>query len=194
MKFRTFPLAVTTLFALACERPAPAPGPTLEAAAATSLGPAAAASTASAAPATATTIAAATPSAVAILRSAAAVTPAVRIPLAPGAEVVVDPRSTFELELSARAPDARLVLVDAREDFVPSSSTRELGASTRLGLAPSAALVPGSRYALRLDGASARQLHDEAGQAYEPVTLPILAAGAPPPPEAKKPARRKRHR
>ena len=51
-----------------------------------------------------------------ILRSAVAVEPSARLPLAPGAEVVVDPAATFEVELSARAPDARLVLLDTRED------------------------------------------------------------------------------
>jgi hypothetical protein len=160
----------------ACDRSAPTPSP---------------------APTPAPTVSVAvepTPTPTAILRSAVAVASASRIPLTPGAEAVVDPRSTFEVELSARTPDARLVLVDAHEDFVAASSTREVGASTRLTLAPAAPLVPGSRYGLRLDGVSARALHDEAGQGYEPLTLPLLAAGTPPPPEPKKPARRKRHR
>lgn len=130
--------------------------------------------------------------ATAILRSAAAVEPVARVPLTPGAEVVVHPASTFELELSARAADARLVLVDARDDLVPASGTREVGAGTRLTLSPSAPLVPGSRYVLRLDGASDRALHDDAGRAYSAISLPLLAAGAPPPPEPKKPARKKR--
>jgi hypothetical protein len=129
-----------------------------------------------------------------LLRSAFAVAASSRIPLAPGAEAMVDPRATFELELSVRTSDARLVLVDAHDDFVAASSSREVGASTRLTLAPAAPLVPGSRYALRLDGVSARALHDEAGRGYEPLTLPLLAAGTPPPPEPKKPARKKRHR
>ncbi len=133
--------------------------------------------------------------ATAILRAAVAVEPgAARVPLAPGAESVVDPAATFEVELSARSPDARLVLVDAREDHVPATSTRELAAGTRLTLTPSAPLVPGSRYALRLDGAVDRELHDEAGRGYGPVTLPLLAAGSPPPPEPKKPARKKNRR
>jgi hypothetical protein len=134
------------------------------------------------------------PSASAILRSAAALEPSQRVPLAPGAEVVVDPSSTFEVELSARVPDARLALADARDDLVPASGTRELAQGTRLTLAPAAPLVPGSRYALRVDGAAARDLHDEAGRAFAPLSLPILVAGTPPPPEPPKPARQRKRR
>jgi hypothetical protein len=132
--------------------------------------------------------------AIAILRAAVAVEPAARLPLVAGSEIVVHPAATFEVELAARTPDARLVLVDAREDLVPASGTRELAAGTRLTLAPSAPLVPGSRYALRLDGAADRDLHDESGRAFAPVTLPLLAAGVPPPLEPKKPVRKRRHR
>jgi hypothetical protein len=106
--------------------------------------------------------------------------------------VVVHPAATFEVELSARAADARLVLVDARDDLVPASATREVGAGTKLTLAPAAPLVPGSRYLLRLDGASDRDLHDDAGRAFSAVTLPLLAAGTPPPPEPKRAAKKKR--
>lgn len=132
--------------------------------------------------------------AAAILRSAVALEPGQRIALVAAAEVVVDPQATFEVELSARAPDARLVLVDAREDILPATGGRELAAGTRLTLAPTAPLVPGSRYALRLDGASERELHDEAGRAFAPVTFPVLAAGTPPPPEPKKPPPKKKRR
>jgi hypothetical protein len=129
--------------------------------------------------------------AAAILRSAVALEPGPpgqRVVLAAGAEVVVDPRATFEIELSARTPDARLVLVDGRDDLVAASGTREVAGTTRLTLAPNAPLVPGSRYALRLDGASQRELHDEAGRAFTPLTFPVLAAGTPPPREPKRPA------
>jgi len=132
--------------------------------------------------------------ATAILRAAVAVEPAARLPLVPGSEVVVHPAAKFEVELAARTPDARLVLVDAREDLVPASGTSELAAGTRLTLAPTAPLVPGSRYALRLDGAADRDLHDEAGRAFSPVSLPLLAAGTPPAPEPKKAVRTRRHR
>jgi hypothetical protein len=112
--------------------------------------------------------------------------------------VVVDPRATFELELSARSPDARLALLDARDDVVPASGARELAGGTRLTVVPSAPLVPGSRYALRLDGAVERELHDAAGRPFAPLTLQILIAGTPPPPEPrakpKKKAKAKRRR
>lgn len=133
-------------------------------------------------------------SAAELLRSALALEPAQRLPLKPGAEVVVDPGATFEVELSTRSPDARLVLVDARDDLVPASATREIGSSTKLTLAPTAPLVPGSRYELRVDGASDRDLHDDHGRAFSAVTLPLLAAGSPPPPAEKKPARKKLRR
>jgi hypothetical protein len=134
------------------------------------------------------------PSAATLLRTAVAIEPAQRITLVPGAEAVVDPGATFEVELTARTADARLVLVDARDDLVAASEARELSATTRLTLVPAVPLVPGSRYALRVDGASARELHDEAGQAYAPVSVPILVAGTPPPPEPKKPPKKKKRR
>jgi hypothetical protein len=118
-----------------------------------------------------------------LLRSAIAVEPAARVPLVPGTEVVVDPRATFEIELSTRSPDARLALLDARDDVVAATGARELAGGTRLSVAPSAPLVPGSRYALRLDGAVERELHDAAGRPFSPLTLQILVAGTPPPPE-----------
>lgn len=176
--------------------------PSVASSVAAAIAPAAVASTSGAAavPAAAPAAAAAAPPRApslpgsSILRGAVAVEPARRLALAPGAETVVHPAATFEVELSARAADARLVLVDARDDLVPATATRELGAGTRLTLAPAAPLVPASRYALRIDGASDRELHDDAGRAFSPVTLPILAAGSPPPPAAKKqkPVRRKR--
>jgi hypothetical protein len=159
-------------------------------------------------PAGASTTSSAAPplsSAAAILLGVAAIEPASACPafdgrctqrtvLAPGAEAVVDPAATFEVELSARASDARLVLVDARDDLVAASGSRELSSTTRLTLVPAAPLVPGSRYALRVDGAATRELHDEAGRAYEPVSVAILAAGTPPPPEPKKAERKKAER
>lgn len=132
--------------------------------------------------------------ATAILRAAVAVEPAARLPLTPGAEVVVHPTATFEVELSARVADAQLSLVDARDDLVPASATREVGAGTKLTLSPAAPLVPASRYVLRLEGLSDRELHDDAGRAFAGLTLPLLAAGDPPPPEPKKAAKKRRRR
>lgn len=134
------------------------------------------------------------PPVTAVLEGAVAVEPAGRLPLAGGVEVTVHPSSTFELELSIRAADARLMLVDARDDLVPSTSTREVGARTRITLAPAEPLVPGSRYALRLDGAGDGELHDDRGRAFAGVNLPLLAAGTPPPPEPKRPAKPRKRR
>ncbi len=176
-----------------CKRPAPPPpAPVAPAAPVAPTAPdAQGATTASASPPPAPPPAVPASS---ILRGAVAIEPTQRLPLSPAAEVVVDPQATFEIDLSTRLPDARLVLLDGREDIVPAAGGRELSAGTRLTLAPAAALVPGSRYALRLDGASARELHDEAGRAYAPLTLPILAAGTPPPPEPKRPPRKRKRR
>lgn len=186
---------VWAMVVVGCER-GPIPS-TTSTEASTSSAPALAASTAPTAAGTTTPAPPPAPprvSAATLLRSAVAVEPAARVPLAPGAEAVVDPASTFEIELSARVPDALLQLVDGRGDLVEASATRELAAGTRLTLSPAAPLVPASRYALRIDGVVDRELHDEAGRAYAPVTLPLLAAGAPPPPEPKKPDRKRRRR
>ena len=67
---------------------------------------------------------------------------------------VVDPGATFEVELPARLPDARVVLLDAADAHVACRGRRELGVTTRLALAPAAPLVAGSRYALRVEGRS----------------------------------------
>ncbi len=134
-----------------------------------------------------------TPSAAAIIRSATAVEPSGRTALAAGVDTVVDPAATFEIDLSGRSADARLVLLDGRDALVAATSAREVGpASTRLTLAPAAPLSPGSRYVLRVDGAATRELHDAGGRAYEPVAHPLLVAGTPPPPEPKKPPKRRR--
>ncbi len=116
-----------------------------------------------------------------------------RIALDVGRETVVDPGSTFEVELAARSADARLVLLDAQDALAAATSAREIAAAaTRLTLAPAAPLVPGSRYVLRIDGANTREMHDAEGRAYAPAVFPLLAAGVPPPPEAKKAPKRRR--
>lgn len=126
------------------------------------------------------------------VRSALAREPAGATALAATGENVVDPAATFEVELDARLPDARLVLVDAADAHVPAKDVRELGATTRLTLSPEKPLVPASRYVLRVDGAARRELHDADGRAHAPVAFALLVAGDPPPPEPKKPARRRR--
>lgn len=128
-----------------------------------------------------------------ILKDASALEPAGTVQLSPTAEVVVDPGATFRIELSRSCADARLLLVDARDALVEASGTQEVGAVTRLTLAPSAPLTPAARYVLRVDGAASREFHDDAGGAHAPVAFAILVAGEPPPPPPKaEPKRRKR--
>lgn len=117
---------------------------------------------------------------------AVALEPAGAAPLSGEGETVVDPASAFEVELALRAADARLVLLDAADAHVPARVAREVGATTRLSLAPAAPLVPASRYVLRVEGWSERELHDADGRAFRPRTFVLLAAGTAPPPEPKR--------
>lgn len=207
MPRRPLPALALAFVTAACDRvaspPPAAPGPAAGLAtptAVTTVATATASASPEPAPVATTSASAATPArppappVTAVLEGAVAVEPAGRLPLAGGVEVTVHPSSTFELELSIRAADARLVLVDARDDLVPSTSTREVGARTRITLAPAEPLVPGSRYALRLDGAGDGELHDDRGRAFAGVNLPLLAAGTPPPPEPKRPAKPRKRR
>lgn len=129
----------------------------------------------------------------AVIREAVALEPGGAALALAGAETVIDPAARFRVTLSISSADARLQLVDPKDAVVPAASTHEVGATTELTLVPSAPLTPGTRYALRLDGAATRELHAAGGDAFTPATLTVLVAGRPPPPEAKqKPAKRKR--
>lgn len=173
---RLLGLAAALVLTAGCREAAPA------AAAAPAPSPAAAASAAPVAPAP-------------ILKEAVALEPAGTVALSPTAEVVVDPGATFRIELSRPCADARLLLVDARDALVEASGAQEVGASTRLTLAPSATLTPAARYVLRVDGAASREFHDDAGGSHAPVAFALLVAGEPPPPPAKAPpAKRKKRR
>jgi len=164
----------------ATETPAGSPTPTT-AAAATST------STPSAIPSPASTSPLPPPA-----RSALAREPGGASPLSAAAETVVDPAATFEIEIAARLHDARLVLLDAADAQVAARDVREVGATTRLTLAPETPLAPGARYLLRVDGASRREMHDADGRAFAPLVFPLLAAGTPAPPETRKVTRRRR--
>lgn len=114
-------------------------------------------------------------------------------PLSRDGETVIDPASSFEVELAGRIADARLVLLDGADAHVAATGAREIGATTRLALAPSAPLVPGSRYVLRVEGTGAREMHGDGGLVHVPISFALLVAGTPPPPEPKrKPKRRRR--
>jgi hypothetical protein len=113
--------------------------------------------------------------------------------LSAAAETLVDPASAFHVEMTGRIEDARLVLLDGSDAHVAATSTRELGASTHLTLAPASPLVPGSRYVLRVEGASKREVRD-GERSYAPSSFALLAAGTPAPPEPKKKPKSKRKR
>lgn len=105
---------------------------------------------------------------------------------------VVEPRTRFRAEVSARLDGARFSLLDARDAMVAADGTTEAAATTRFTLMPAAPLRPGSSYTLRLDGAEGRLLRDEGGRAFEPVSLALRVSGEPPAPPRR--ARRSRRR
>jgi len=100
--------------------------------------------------------------------------------------VLVDPRSTFRVVLTIRSPDARLALYDGADAIVPADGGRVVAEATTVTLRPSKSLEPGGLYQLRLDGAASREVHDEAGGAFQPlfVTVQVKGGEAPPPPAA----------
>lgn len=129
----------------------------------------------------------------AVVREAVALEPAGAVlALAAGDETVVDPGARFRVTLSISSADARVQLIDPKDAVVPAASDHAVGATTELTLVPSAPLTPGTRYALRLDGAATRELHAAGGDAFTPASFTVLVAGKPPPPEKQKPAKRKR--
>ena len=122
------------------------------------------------------------------VRSAISLEAAGPVPLSAEGETVVDPAATFRVDLAAPVADVRLVLLDDRDALVPCTSSREVGAATGLVLAPSAPLVPASRYELRLEGIASREPRDGSGRAFLPASFALVVAGDPPPP----PPRRRR--
>jgi hypothetical protein len=104
---------------------------------------------------------------------------------------VVDPGSTFEVRLPFAARGARLVLLDARDGMVPSSSDAQVGATSRFTLVPFEPLQPGSRHVLRLEGLESRLVISGDGRSFEPLVAPFRVAGEPPPAPPKK-AKKKR--
>jgi hypothetical protein len=117
---------------------------------------------------------------------------AAAVPLTPGEEAVVDAGARFRVELG-RALRARLVLLDARDAHVTGTSTRETGATTVLELTPEPALRPGSKYLLRVEGVDGGPIRVDDGTTFATLSVPVLVAGEPPPPEpVTKPARKRR--
>jgi len=102
-------------------------------------------------------------------------------PLSPAAETIIEAGSSFLVELPVALADARLSLLDGADGMVPSSGTREVGQATVLRLTPAAALAPGARLRLRVDGASTRELHGADGRRFAPLEWPVQIAGEPEP-------------
>lgn len=115
-------------------------------------------------------------------------------PLASDGSSLVDPGATFDVRLPIAARGARLVLLDARDSLVPSNSEAEVGGSTsRFTLVPVEPLTPANRYVLRVEGLESRLVGSDEGRAFEPLAVPFLVAGEPPPAPPRK-ARKKRLR
>jgi hypothetical protein len=132
------------------------------------------------------------PSALPVTRAEALEPSAATVPLTPGEEAVVDAGARFRVELG-HALRARLVLLDARDAHVTGTSTRETGATTVLELTPEPALRPGSRYLLRVEGVDGGPIRADDGTTFDTLSVPVVVAGEPPPPEpVKKPARKRR--
>ena len=99
-------------------------------------------------------------------------------PLQRGGVTTIDPGAAFELTVPVHLADGRLALHDEADAMVASTGTTELGENTsRYRLVPDEPLRPGSRYALRLDGAVTREPHGSDGRAYAPVVLQLQTSG-----------------
>jgi hypothetical protein len=114
------------------------------------------------------------------------------VALSPSTEAIVEPASSFRVVLPGRSDDARLSLLDGRDDLVPAKATREVGLETVMTVTPEQPLVQAAHYLLRVEGASGRELHDAAGRAAGPVELHMVVAGSAPEPEKKAPKRKRR--
>lgn len=93
------------------------------------------------------------------------------------AEAIIEPGSSFRVELPVALAVARLSLLDAGDAMVPSTGSREVGQATLLTLKPTSALPPGAHLRLRVDGATTRELHGADGRRFAPLEWPVLVAG-----------------
>jgi len=185
---RALPAFALAALLAACQRPAPQPPPPAP--------PAALTPTAASIPKEQNL----PPTVAGLLREAVVVEPGDRTaPLLTDGQLIVDPATTFRVIFERRLPDARLVLLDPEDAFVPSEGSREdADASTTLTLKPTRPLTGGSIYTVRVDGAAAREVRDEKGNVFQPFSRQITIAGAPEPAPAPekpaKPARKKKDR
>jgi hypothetical protein len=106
----------------------------------------------------------------------------VSTPLAGPNSEPVDPAATFEVRLPLGVRGARLVLLDAQDALVPSSAESTIAAGrSRFTVVPVEPLRTGTRYVLRLEGVESRQVISDDGRPHEPLAVPFLVSGAPPP-------------
>lgn len=110
-----------------------------------------------------------------------------------GGTTLVDPASSFRVEVAAGLVDARLSLLDAQAALVPADGTAEVAGASRYALVPAAGLRPGAAYTLRLEGALGREIHDARGRAFLPASFALRTAGDPPPAPARKRRGKRRH-
>ncbi len=123
------------------------------------------------------------------LSAAVAIVGGQEILIARDGSAIVDPAAAFRIEVAVHLTDGRMALHDEQDAMVASSGTNEIGASwTRYHLVPDGPLRPGTSYAIWIDGAVTRQIHDASGRAYGPVVLKLKTSGERP----AAPARKKR--
>ena len=114
------------------------------------------------------------------LAGALASRPGGTTPLGPDGVADVDPSATFEVRVGARVPAARMLLLDAQDAIVASSSSTEIGPESVFRLSPAEPLRSGSSYVLRLEGLHSRAVLDADGHSYGPLSLRLRVTGDPP--------------
>lgn len=129
------------------------------------------------------------------LSSAVAIVAGKEQPLSRTGTTLIDPllQVQFRIDIAVPITDGRFALLDEQNAMVSSTGENQLsGSSTHYTLTPEGALIPGTKYRLRVDGSSVREIHDAAGRAYLPLFIELKTTGERPPTGTK--SRRGRHR